>query len=151
MQLELPENTTNETFIFESYGFQVFDINREMFDGTNISANLGPIDTVKNITIPVNISFSEDVDMDTTAYVRVSDTGINDEIYRLSVVAYRQENLFQNDTNGTGVIIVSAVMSVTSIDSNPTLIMGFRSLRNTTEEVSTEVEVRKLTFYHYLP
>ena len=147
MQLELPENTTNETFIFESYGFQVFDINREMFDGKNISANLGPIDTVKNITIPVNISFSEDVDMDTTAYVRVSDTGINDEIYRLSVVAYRQENLFQNDTNGTGVIIVSAVMSITSTDSNPTLVMGFRSLRNTTEEV----EVRKLTFYHYLP
>ena len=142
LQVKLPENTTNETFIFESYGFQLFDVNREMLDGINVSANLGPLNSVKNITIPVNISFSDDVDMDTTVYVQVSDTGDSDETYRLSVVAYRQENLFQNDTNGTGVTIASAVMSVTSTGSNPLLVMGFRQIRNTTEEVNTEEEVR---------
>ena len=147
--MELPENTTNETFIFESYGFQVFDINRDMLDGISVSANLGPLDSVKNITIPVNISFSGDVDMDTTVYTQVSDMGNSDKMYRLSVVAYRQENLFQNDTNGTGVTIVSAVISVTSTESNPFLLMGFRPIRNTTE-VNAEEEVRKHVLHPYL-
>ena len=150
LQVKLPENITNETFIFESYGFQVFDVNREMLDGINVGANLGPLDSVKNITIPVNISFSDDVDMDTAVYVQVSDTGNNDETYRLSVVAYRQENLFQNDTNGTGVTIASVVMSVTSTGSNPSLTMGFRPIRNTTEEVNTKEEVRNSYLYIYL-
>ena len=150
--MDLPVNVTNQTFIFESYAFQLFDINDEKFKGQNISAHLGPRDAVKNVTIPVNISFSDDVEGNATVYVQVKDTGNDNTAHRLSVVAYRQENLFQNNTNGSGVTITSAVMSVTSSGSNPTLIIAFQPLRNATVEGSTDdgVEVRPLyhCFFH---
>ena len=72
---------------------------------------------------------------------------------RLSVVAYRQENLFQNGTNGTaGVNIASVVMSVSSTATDPTFTLGFRPIQTylTSEEDDTDdsVEVRRHTYVY---
>ena len=102
------------------------------FTERDVGANLGPAEVVKNVTIPVNISFSDDIDQEGLAmYVEIRDSMENEhETYRLSVVVYRQENLFQIDTtNGTGVNITSAIMSVSGkTNGRPTFTMGFRSL-----------------------
>ena len=156
LKVTLPENTTNETFIFESYGFQIFDIDSNMFEGRDIAANLGPLDVVNNITIPVNISFSDDIRGDDVAvYVQI-EGNMPDDLdttpSRLSVVAYRQENLFQNGTNDTaGVNIASVVMSVSSTSNDPTFILGFLPIQ-TSEEVDTDgsVEVRRHTYVFLL-
>ena len=125
-------NITNETYIYDTYGIQIFDINTMTFTGRDVGANLGPAEVVKNVTIPVNISFSDDVDQEGLAmYVEIRDSMENKhETYRLSVVVYRQENLFQIDTtNGTGVNITSAIMSVSgNTNGRPTFAMGFRAL-----------------------
>lgn len=143
--MKLPSNTTNETFIFESYAFQLFDIDGETFNEQTISADLGPRDAVKNLMIPVNISFSSDIERNVTLYVQVSDAGNDDPTYRLSVVVYRQENLFLNDINGTEDTIGSAVVTVTSMGSNPRILMGFQSIRNTTFETAADsVEVSRI-------
>lgn len=84
--------------------------------------------------IPVNISFSSDLEENATLYVQVSDAGNDAPTYRLSVVVYRQDNLFLNELNGTEDAIGSAVVTVTSMGSNPRLILGFESIRNTTFE-----------------
>lgn len=95
--------------------------------------------------IPVNISFSSDIERNATLYVQVNDAGNDNPTYRLSVVVYRQENLFLNDTNGTEDTISSAVVTVTSMGSNPRITMGFQSIRNTTFETTRDsVEVSRL-------
>ena len=124
--MELSENSTNETFIFESYGFQLFDISQNFVDQT-VSAELGPVETAKNLIIPVNISFSDEADEDSTVYVQVQDTGSDASAYRLSVVVYRQENLFQNSTNSSGVNISSVVITVDGSGNAPSLVVGFQT------------------------
>ena len=126
--MELSENSTNETFIFESYGFQLFDISQTFVDQT-VSAELGPVETAKNLMIPVNISFSDEADEDSTVYVQVQDTGSDASAYRLSVVVYRQENLFQNSTNSSGVNISSVVITVDGSGNAPSLVVGFQTNR----------------------
>ena len=143
LNVELPVNTTNDMFIFETYGFVIFDINTRQLMESEIGADLGPPELVKNVSIPVNISFSSDLEQEgLTVYVQVTEDVVDEEL-RLSVVVYRQENLFQNGTNnGTGVNITSAVMSISGKPSNsPTLSMGFRKLA----EDDSQNEVRFVT------
>ena len=147
MSVELPENVTNETFTFESYGFQLFDIDANTFDEVrDIYADLGPLESVTNLSIPTNITFSssDSGGENVAVYVQVVNDGGSSEgaPFRMSVVAYRQENLFKNDTslNGTGVDIVSVVMSVSSTAGDETtLILGFQPLRNGNEDDVTQV------------
>ncbi|CAI8018061.1 Mucin-4 [Geodia barretti] len=141
LNVELPANMTNETYVFDTYGFVLFDINPKQFMKRNIGANLGPPEVVKNITIPVNISFSGDIEQEgLTVFVEVNDNMSNE--LRLSVVVYRQENLFQN--NETGANITSAVVSISGKPSSgPSLTMGFLRLVEDDESESGN-EVRKI-------
>ena len=148
MNVELPTNITNETFIFNAYGIQLFDLNQNTLIEKEIGVNLGPRESVKNVTIPVNISFSSDKEQeDLAVYVKVrSDVGNSEtDMYRLSVIVYRQENLFQNNTSRTGVNITSVVMSVVGTASDGlTLTMGFQALLPTTyEEENRGTEVKE--------
>ena len=141
LNVELPANMTNETYVFDTYGFVFFDINPKQFMKRNIGANLGPPEVVKNITIPVNISFSGDIEQEgLTVFVEVNDNMSNE--LRLSVVVYRQENLFQN--NETGANITSAVVSISGKPSSgPSLTMGFLRFVEDDESESGN-EVRKI-------
>ena len=148
--MELPDNVNNETYIFETYGIQIFNLEQNQLT-ERIRAHLGPLNSVRNITIPVNISFSTDRGQGEQAlYVIVGN--LDFESYRLSVVVYRQENLFQNTTNGTGVNITSAVVSVssTAIDT-PTFTMGFRTLPSTNEQGNDDNENEVLYVCSVIP
>ena len=117
--MELPENSTNVTFTLQSYGIQLFDISQESFDGQTFAVNLGSLETARNLSIPLTMDdLTDQLSGNATVYVQVpSETlgeGSDDDKNRLSFVVYRQDSLFQNSTNGSGVTIESLVVAVNS-------------------------------------
>ena len=117
--MELPENSTNITFTLQSYGIQLFDISQESFDGQTFAVNLGSLETARNLSIPLTMDdLTDQLSGNATVYVQVpSETlgeGSDDDKNRLSFVVYRQDGLFLNSTNGSGVTIESLVVAVNS-------------------------------------
>lgn len=118
-QVELPENSTNVTFTLQSYGIQLFDITQETFDGQNFAVNLGSLENARNLSIPLTMDdLTDQLSGNATVYVQVPSEslggGSEDDKSRLSFVVYRQDSLFLNSTNGSGVSIESLVVAVNS-------------------------------------
>ena len=119
-------NTTNQTLILKNYGFQLFNLGLENAERQIISASLGPPEIAKNLSIPVNISFSNEENIENaTVYVEVPLNVLSNlNLTRLSTVVYRQVSLFQNSTDIDN--IESTVISViSSINTSVTLFIGF--------------------------